>query len=83
LYKSTTRVRLWQCERWICLTTMQCHIYVKSSKGSKSKCHWIGSLLKWHKKKISQQIAVIPLVTMKVVLPVINKFDYFKHIKFK
>jgi hypothetical protein len=31
--------------------------------------HWIGSLLKLHKKKKSQQIAVIPLVTMKVVLP--------------
>jgi hypothetical protein len=35
----------------------------------KSKCHWIGALLKSHKKKKSQQIAVIPLVTMKVVLP--------------
>jgi hypothetical protein len=47
----------------------QCHISVKSSKGGKSKCHWIGSLLQSHKKKKSQQIAVIPLVTMKVVLP--------------
>jgi hypothetical protein len=37
--------------RWICLTTMQCHISVKSSKGGKSKCHWIGSFLKSHKKK--------------------------------
>jgi hypothetical protein len=33
------------------LTTMQCHISVKSIKGGKSKCHWIGSLLKSHKKK--------------------------------
>jgi hypothetical protein len=31
--------KLWQCERSICLTTMQCHISVKSSKGGKSKCH--------------------------------------------
>jgi hypothetical protein len=51
------------------VTTMQCHISVKTSKGGKSKCHWIGSLLKSHKEKNSQQIAVIPLVTMKVVLP--------------
>jgi hypothetical protein len=36
---------------------------------AKSKWHWIGSLLKSHKKRKSQQIAVIPLVTMKVVLP--------------
>jgi hypothetical protein len=36
---------------------------------AKSKCHWIGSLLRSHKKKNSQQIAVILLVTMKVVLP--------------
>jgi hypothetical protein len=50
---------------WICLMTMQCHISVKSSKGGKRKCHWIGSLLKLHKKKKSQQIAVIPLVTKK------------------
>jgi hypothetical protein len=35
----------------------------------KSKCHWIGSLLKSHKKKNSQQVAVIPLVTMEVILP--------------
>jgi hypothetical protein len=47
---------------------MQCHISMKSSKGGQSKCHWIGSLLKSHKKKKSQQIAVIPLVT------IINKF---------
>jgi hypothetical protein len=47
---------------------MQCHISVKSPKGGKSKCHWIGSLLKSHKKNKSQQIAVIPLATMKDVL---------------
>jgi hypothetical protein len=37
--------------------------------GDKIKCHWIGALLKSHKKKKNQQIAVIPLVTMEVVLP--------------
>ena len=30
---------------------MQRHICAKSSKGGRSKCHWIGSLLKLHKKK--------------------------------
>ena len=45
--------------------------FVKSSKGGKSKCRWIDSLLKLHEKKkipLSPQIAVIPLVTVKVVL---------------
>jgi hypothetical protein len=49
----------------------QCHISAKSLKGGKSKCHWIGSLLMSYKKKkipVSQQIAVISLVTVKVVL---------------
>ena len=37
-------------------------ISTKSSKGGKSKCHWIGSLLKLHEKKktpLNQQIALI------------------------
>jgi hypothetical protein len=35
----------------------------------RQKRHWIGSLLKSHKNKKSQLIAVIPLVTMEVGLP--------------
>ena len=31
--------------------TMQRHISVKSSKGGKSKCHWIGSLLNFGKRE--------------------------------
>jgi hypothetical protein len=51
--------------------------------GDKSKCHWIGALLKSHKKKMSQHIAVVPLVRMKSSYPIINKFDYIMYIKYK
>ena len=35
----------------VAVRAMQCHISMKSSKGGKSKCQWIGFLLKLHEKK--------------------------------
>lgn len=63
-------LRLQQCKRLIYLTMIKCHTSPKFSKGGKSRCHWIGSLLKLHEKKItlSQQIAVTPPVLSEIIL---------------
>ncbi|KAM6167259.1 methyl-CpG-binding domain protein 3 isoform 1-T1 [Erethizon dorsatum] len=50
---------------------IQYHISTKSSTGGKSKCHWIGSLLKLHEKRripLSQWTAAVPLEIVKVIL---------------
>jgi hypothetical protein len=47
-------------------TSLSSNVIRQEAKASVTR---LGSLLKLHKKKKSQQIAVITLVTMKVVLP--------------
>ena len=73
LQKSTTGIMLQQCKRSISLMTMQCHTYVKFSKGDKHKCHWIGSLLTLHEKK------KIPLSQQRVFALIYRCLDY-KHV---